>query len=79
MSHDKLTETCCRCDFWTGDKKKKEGQGQCRRYPPQNAGVVPTQNLAGQVQPSIIAGFPSTRASEWCGEFKQGTVLETIN
>lgn len=69
MSHD-LNKTCSTCYFWTGDKKRKEGDGACKRYPPQVAGMVPQQNpITREVRPAIISAWSSCAAAEWCGEW----------
>lgn len=75
MTHD-LNDNCATCKFWTGDKKRKEGDGQCHRYPPKPAGVIPRAGLSGKVEPAVISAFPSCAASAWCGEFVQDNFIE---
>jgi len=66
-----LGHNCATCSFWTGDKKKGVGEGQCHRYPKVAAGVVPTQNpLTRQVQPMALFAWPQLSATEWCGEWQ---------
>lgn len=61
-------ENCRTCKFWTGNRKRPQ-VGQCRRFPPQPAGVVPVQSLlAHKPQPGVIYGIPDVNADFWCGE-----------
>lgn len=63
-----MDKLCSTCDYWTGDRKG--GQGNCRRFPPQAAGIVPQQNIAGQTIPAIVSGWVASQSTEWCGEWK---------
>jgi len=60
---------CADCKFWTGNRKEPK-QGQCRRYPPTPAGIIPQQSLVG-ARPQIATVFstPETVADYWCGDF----------
>ncbi len=75
MSHD-LNNTCSTCHYWTGDKNKKVGDGQCHRFPPQAAGIIPQQNpITRQTIPAVLSAFPSCAAGEWCGEWQPEKVI----
>jgi hypothetical protein len=67
---------CHQCKFWTGNRKDIHSNGECFRLPPQIAGIVPQQNLAGQVIPSAMSAFPTCNGMAWCGEFTQLVVLQ---
>lgn len=49
-------EECSRCRFW-GQVMRSVSSGACRRYPPE---TLP----GGRVE------FPTTRGTDWCGEFR---------
>ena len=67
---------CHLCKFWTGDRKDIHGNGECHRFPPLPAGLIPQQNLAGQVVPGVISAFPTCSGLAWCGEYVQLVVLQ---
>ena len=71
-----MSESLCQtCKFWTGDRKKG-GQGECRRHPPQCAGIVPVQNfISNKSEPGIVAGWPSVGATAWCGEHASAILM----
>jgi len=70
MSHD-LNHTCGTCNYWTGDKAKRSGNGECHRLPPAAAGIIQTRHhMTGETQPAIMSGFPSVSAANWCGEYQ---------
>jgi hypothetical protein len=71
-----LNKTCSTCLYWTGDKNKKQGSGHCKRYPPLLAGMVQQENpLTRQVSPAIVASWPTSAATEWCGEWTVEKVI----
>ncbi len=63
-----MDKMCSSCTFWTGNRAKG-GQGECRRFPVQVAGIIPQQNLAGQTVPAAICSWPHSASTAWCGEF----------
>lgn len=66
-----LSKTCSACVFWTGDKKRADGEGQCRRWPKQAGGMVGRVNMLTQKQePVVLFTYPQSSAGEWCGEWQ---------
>ena len=61
MTTETATKSCQACAYWNaGDN----GEGECRRRAPQT--IVFEVND----QVSVESRFPTTSASDWCGDFE---------
>ena len=58
-------ETCRYCNFWKKPPTVTETAGQCRRYPKRNGSFSFTFQKSAC---STVATWPTTRATDWCGE-----------
>ncbi len=61
MDTTTTTDTCAACKSW---KESGNGQGECRARSPQLI-VFEVDN-----DTKIESRFPTTSASDWCGEFQ---------
>lgn len=66
---------CHNCKFWQGNRNDQNVQGECHRWPPQVAGLVPQQTIQG-TRPAALTTFPTAHAMQWCGE--HGWQLEQL-
>ncbi len=71
--------SCGECQYWTGARTAvvdvSNEMGECRRMPPQMAGIIPQQTVRGTV-PAGVTFFPSTKGEQWCGEYKTNITLQ---
>lgn len=62
------TPTCGTCKYWAANVQDIH-TGSCRKETPKTFIIV------GQRGPEIIAGWPSTQRTQWCGEHKSKVVM----
>ncbi len=62
---------CGNCIYYKDDRVYS-GAGLCRRYPPKIIGalIVASNEKSHSEQCSVASFFPSTDASDFCGEFE---------
>ncbi len=56
------TKTCSSCAHW---KAEENNNGECRRHAPQVVSFEIDSSL------SIESKFPTTSASDWCGDYEE--------
>jgi len=62
---------CEQCVYWTTDNlSERQGDCECRRFPPIPLVVMTMAPLATQPQMNIAYYFPRTRKDIECGEFR---------
>lgn len=61
---------CQTCEYWKPLAELPEGQGQCRRFPPQRNGVsVHFKTYPQNGESKEDYDWPITYKTNWCGEF----------
>ena len=60
MDTQTITKNCQACAYWNGASSEK---GECRRHAPQNIVFKVNEEV------SVESRFPTTSASDWCGDY----------
>ena len=61
MSTETATKSCQACAYWN---EGGSGEGECRRRAPQTIVFEVNDKV------SVESRFPSTSATDWCGDFE---------
>lgn len=68
--------TCATCKFFHA--LGPSANGQCHRYPPQAAGLVPVQTLQGP-QAGVMFACPDVSPTFRCGEYVSAPPVIAMN